>query len=267
MDGKHFDVLTKSLVGSSRRTLLKRLPALLGGGVAALVGLETEAASCRQPGDICRENANCCSGTCGAADRTGRRYCQCRTTNDCPVSSNKCLSSTCTSGTCVSTRVTCPTPDVCHLPGSCNPSTGVCSNPTAPNNTSCVTSDPCVGDGTCQDGQCIGPPLSESDEACDTTAQCCDGLTCTPAGLCCASGKSCSNAITGGTDTCCPNATDICTTSDECCSLEQACTTGLTPGIFGPCCPAGTTPCIGENRCTCCDSTETCNAGSCSANG
>jgi hypothetical protein len=58
---------------------------------------------------------------------------------------------TCQSGTCTgSNPVTCATPTACQKAGTCNSSTGVCSMPNAPDNTSCTSSLY----GSCQSGAC-----------------------------------------------------------------------------------------------------------------
>src|SRR5579883_713036 len=44
----------------------------------------------------------------------------------------------CQSGTCTGTNVvTCTAQDQCHVAGTCNTTTGVCSNPTAADGTTC----------------------------------------------------------------------------------------------------------------------------------
>jgi hypothetical protein len=56
----------------------------------------------------------------------------------------------CVTGACeAGDPVTCTPLDECHVPGTCNPSTGMCSNPPAANGTSCNG-----GNGTCQAGVC-----------------------------------------------------------------------------------------------------------------
>src|SRR6185436_9147181 len=100
--------------------------------------------------DICQ--AGICSGTnpvtCAASD-------QCHLAGTCnpatgcsnPVAPNGTACSdgnactqtdSCQSGTCAGTNlVTCTASDQCHLSGTCNPATGACSNPVAPNGTAC----------------------------------------------------------------------------------------------------------------------------------
>src|SRR5215213_8048990 len=132
MDENQFDAFTKTFAVRSRRSFLKNLTGLIAGGVTALSGFEADAASCRAPGTVCREHANCCSGICGEPDRFGRRRCQCQTVADCPASSNKCKPSVCTDGVCTTTTVTCTASDQCHVAGTCDPTTGLCSDPNAP---------------------------------------------------------------------------------------------------------------------------------------
>src|SRR5262249_23621400 len=72
---------------------------------------------------------------------------------------NACTSGeTCQSGSCGSptSTVTCTALDQCHLAGTCNVSTGVCSNPNAPDGTSCSDHNACTLSDTCQGGTCVG---------------------------------------------------------------------------------------------------------------
>jgi beta-glucanase (GH16 family) len=62
---------------------------------------------------------------------------------------------TCQSGVCSpGVMVTCAAIDGCHVAGTCNPSTGLCSDPAAPDGTSCSDGDLCNGQETCQSGVC-----------------------------------------------------------------------------------------------------------------
>lgn len=79
VDGSRFDDLARALATQpTRRTLLRRIVA---GASAALLASQIDdvaiAAKCREAGEICREDSNCCSGSCGAPDRRGRRTCEC----------------------------------------------------------------------------------------------------------------------------------------------------------------------------------------------
>jgi len=67
---------------------------------------------------------------------------------------NACTSSdTCQAGTCVGgDSVVCTAINQCHMIGTCERSTGLCSSPTAPNGTPCVVDSE---SGTCRSGRCV----------------------------------------------------------------------------------------------------------------
>jgi hypothetical protein len=171
MDGKRFDHLTQQFASSlSRRSLLK---SVAGAAVAAGLGIRrpshADAATCKAAGQVCREHANCCSGSCGAKDRTGRRTCTCpsSTTNcggacvtletdatHCGACGNKCRPrSACETATCV--NGTCqygfkPAGTVCHAStGECDP-TATCTGTSAdcPYDPSAFHGRPCNGNGS-----------------------------------------------------------------------------------------------------------------------
>jgi hypothetical protein len=61
----------------------------------------------------------------------------------------------CQSGVCVgSSPTTCVASDACHLAGSCDPASGVCSNPPVANGTGCDDGNACSSGDTCQAGLC-----------------------------------------------------------------------------------------------------------------
>lgn len=235
MDGNQFDRLARSLAaGRSRRSLLRALGAAVGAGVLSAVGLDqgADAAILRRPGDICRKDGDCASGRCGPNDRTGRQRCLCASAADCPVPGDKCLTATCAAGVCgTTTAVTCTALDQCHVAGTCDPRTGVCSNPTQPNGTACEHPDACLAGATCQNGTCTGgTPLAGEGAACATDTDCCAG-TCAGGNICCASGVSCSG-------TCCPTATAVCLRSG-CCDGGDVCGGAI-------CCTGTDTCCLGN---------------------
>src|SRR5262249_47792414 len=109
----------------------------------------------------------------------------------------------CQGGFCVGANpVTCPTPDQCHDAGTCNPTTGVCSNPPKPDGKACTDNDACTQTDSCQGGFCVGAnPIT-----CPAPDQCHDPGTCNPVTGACSNpakpdGKSC-------------NDNDACTQSD-----------------------------------------------------
>lgn len=59
--------------------------------------------------------------------------------------------------------VTCTAPDQCHGAGTCDPATGVCSNPAKPDGSACDDGDACTLGDACQAGACGGaavPPTT-----------------------------------------------------------------------------------------------------------
>src|SRR5262249_40434793 len=100
--------------------------------------------ACTQ-GDSCEAGA--CVGTaieCAASD-------QCHTAGTCDPQTGTCSNpvkangsscndgsactqgDSCEAGACVGTAIECTASDQCHTAGTCDPQTGVCSNPAKPN--------------------------------------------------------------------------------------------------------------------------------------
>src|SRR4029079_16661153 len=50
--------------------------------------------------------------------------------------------------------VVCSASDQCHVAGSCDPGTGTCSDPAAPDGTACSDLAPCSGVDVCSAGEC-----------------------------------------------------------------------------------------------------------------
>ena len=88
---------------------------------------------------------------------------------------------TCQAGACSGTSpVVCAAPGPCHLAGTCDPATGVCSNPNAPNGSACNDAMVCTQSDTCQEGICGGTPV-----ICSPIDACHAAGTCSPVtGLC-----------------------------------------------------------------------------------
>src|SRR6266478_6157617 len=92
--------------------------------------------------------------------------------------------STCQSGTCTQTTppVTCTASDVCHDAGTCNPSTGVCSNPAKTDGAGGGDGNMCNGIRTCQSGTCTQTPPPVT---CTASDVCHNAGTCNPStGVC-----------------------------------------------------------------------------------
>jgi hypothetical protein len=63
---------------------------------------------------------------------------------------------TCQSGACVAgDPVECAPLDQCHEAGSCDPASGTCSDPPAPDGSTCDDGDACTVGETCQAGSCV----------------------------------------------------------------------------------------------------------------
>jgi hypothetical protein len=144
-------------------------------------------------------------------------------------------SDTCRSGACIgSSPVTCAPSDACHDMGSCDPATGLCSNPVKPDGSAC--SDACTPTGTCHDALCSGP----------NTVVCAAMDACHLAGVCSPSTGLCSNPIVLDGTAC--NDGNACTTTDACAS--GVCT-GFNPVV-----------CVASDGChqggTCAPETGTC---------
>ncbi len=105
----------------------------------------------------------------------------------------------CSGGACVgSNPVVCTASDQCHDVGTCNPATGVCSNPAKPNGSTCNDGNGCTQTDTCSGGACVG----SNPVVCTASDPCHDVGTCdTQTGLCsnppkldgapCSDGNSC----------------------------------------------------------------------------
>lgn len=106
---------------------------------------------------------------------------------------------TCTAGGCSGSPVVCGALDGCHGVGTCNPATGMCSNPPKVDGASCDDGDACTQADTCMAGVCTPSapiPCTPSD-ACHDTGLCdpATGMCSNPAkmdGATCDDGSPCS---------------------------------------------------------------------------
>ena len=119
----------------------------------------------------------------------------------------------CTNGNCAGVdpcaSVTCPEPDQCHDPGSCDHATGICSNPAKAEGTPCSDGNACTQPDTCQSGACTpgnavectardqchlagscdsvsgcSNPVAPADTPCSDGNLCCQAEACTGPGIC-----------------------------------------------------------------------------------
>ena len=233
------------------------------GACAGSCGGNTDG-SCTYPTGTCG-SANCsgktyqAAGTCnaGTCNAPYQEICQflCSTTlgctGDCSLDQKRCSGSqpqtcdangtwqntgsacsgcaTCSplTGTCVAG--TCPDPDQCHSAGTCDTTTGLCSNP-AKNTGSCNDGNACTEYDTCKAGVCVGTPVT------------CAASTCHVAGTCSAGNCPTGGPATDGTlDSTCPTSTPRCYSGGcvECLS-DQHCTANPSK----PSCDVATHRCV-----------------------
>jgi RHS repeat-associated protein/uncharacterized repeat protein (TIGR01451 family) len=152
--------------------------------------------------------------------------------------------------------------DACHDVGTCDPSTGVCSNPAKANGTTCNDGNACTQTDTCQAGVCTG----------GNAVTCTASDQCHVAGTCNTSTGVCSNPVAAN-GTACPNAT-VCDGAETC--QAGVCTPGTPPVVSdgNPCTADACDPVGGVTHtnvtngtacpnATVCDGAETCQAGVC----
>jgi hypothetical protein len=245
----------------------------------------TDGTSCSD-GNECDLNDTCQAGVCTAGSNvTCTASDQCHTAGTCNPSTGQCsnpvatngtscsdgnacdLNDTCQAGVCTAgSHVSCSASDQCHVAGTCDPSTGQCSNPTATNGTACSDGNACDLNDTCQAGVCT----AGSHISCSASDQCHVAGTCDPStgqcsnptatnGTACNDGNACDLNDTcqagvctaGGTVTC--TASDACHVAGTCNPSTGQCSTQVAPN--------GTT-CSDGNAC---DLNDTCQAGVCTA--
>ena len=133
---------------------------------------------------------------------------------------NACThSDTCRTGVCTGADpVACDATDQRHAAGTCNPATGVCSNPDSVNGSACNDGNACSQKDTCQEGNCVGSDLV----VCSAPDQCHD------AGTCDSTTGACGNPSKADGTGC--NDSNACTPNDTCTS--GACN-GASPSSSG----------------------------------
>src|SRR5213593_1166348 len=128
------------------------------------------------PPDQCHDAGKCnpATGVCSNPAKPDGTTCD---------DGNACTTGdTCAGGTCsAGAPVGCTAQDQCHDAGTCNPATGICSNPAKPNGTACDDANACTRSDTCQAGTCTGT----NPVVCAAPDQCHDAGTCNPASGAC----------------------------------------------------------------------------------
>src|SRR5205809_2643368 len=173
------------------------------------------------------------SGVCSNPNKANGTAC-----ND----NNACTSGeTCQNGACGSptSSVPCRALDQCHVAGTCDPMSGVCSNPNKANGTACNDNNACTNGETSQNGACWSPT---STVPCSALDQCHVAGTCDPmSGVC-------SNPNKANGTACDDN--NACTTDDTC--PNGACVSRTPPNTDADhdCTPDTGTPARGSAHCT-----------------
>jgi hypothetical protein len=101
--------------------------------------------------------------------------------------------------------IVCTASDACHIAGSCDPATGMCSNPSAANGTACDDNDLCTQTDTCQFGACLGanPVACSGGDECHMDATCnpatgtCTNPPAVPDGTLCGTCGACTSGVCG----------------------------------------------------------------------
>lgn len=156
------------------------------------------------PATACTQQI-CAGGTCITQSLTGQ-----------PCTSACFQNTTCQpDGTCGGgAAVVCTPLDQCHVAGACDPTTGTCSNPAAPDGTACNADNNACTLDTCQAGTCVvgpavvcpAPDLCHTAGTCDPASGACGAPQlvvesclngkikrgpCDCDGTCCAAGQNC----------------------------------------------------------------------------
>jgi hypothetical protein len=235
-------------------------------------------------GNACTQSDSCQAGVCTGSNPVACAPSdQCHVAGTCNPTTGTCTNpavangtacsdgsactrtDTCQAGACVGGNpVTCTAQDQCHVPGTCDPTSGACSNPIAPNGTGCDDGNACTGGDRCQIGVCTGT----TGVTCTAQDQCHTAGTCDPrTGTCsnptaangtpCNDGNACTTADSchGGA---CSGAAVTCTAQDQC---HTAGTCDPTSGACSNPASADGTTCNDGSACT---TGDACHGGTCS---
>jgi RHS repeat-associated protein len=248
------------------------------------------AGQCVLPGCTAAQIVMVCGTCAGQADGT-----PCDDRNACT------RADTCQSGVCVgSNPITCTAQDQCHVAGTCDSTTGACTNPPVPDGAACNDGNACSRTDTCQGGVCAG----SSFVTCAAQDQCHSAGRCDPAtgactnpvsqdGTACNDGNPCTRNDTCQAGTCAGGSAVTCTALDQChdmgtcnpatgactnpfksdgtaCDDGNACTLTDTCQL-GICIGSGAVTCVASDQChapgACNPSTGTCSAQTAKPNG
>lgn len=153
--------------------------------------------ACPAP-DQCNDVAACdpATGACAVTPKADATPCS---DGDACTQGDTCQAGVCTAGPALE----CIAIDACHVAGSCDPTTGQCSNPAQPDGTACDDGDACTMADACIAGTCVGA----SPKSCPAADECHLEGTCQPVDGACSSapapaGTPCSLGACDGTGVC-----------------------------------------------------------------
>jgi len=243
---------------------------------------KAEGAACSD-GNACTTGDSCKAGVCtGGATMACTASDSCHSVGTCDPATGMCSNpakaegatcndgnacttgDSCKAGVCTGTTIACTASDSCHSAGTCDPATGMCSDPAKPDGTTCDDGKMCTTGETCKKGMCTGG----MNQACPASDQCHTGGTCDPTtGMCSnpakADGAKCDdgNACTTGNDTC---VAGVCTGGPAvtCAASDMCHTAGTCDPATGMCsnpAKADGAKCDDGKACT----TDACRAGVC----
>jgi hypothetical protein len=198
---------------------------------------------------------NCVAGVAQACQVSQVNGQTCSDGNAC-TQTDTCQAGVCTGGN----AVVCAASDQCHSVGTCNPSTGACTNPTKTNGTSCSDGNACTSGDVCTSGTCGGATVAAGTSC--GAAQVCNGTACSSG--CYISGAFYASGTANPANACqtCAPATSTTAWSNlgngASCNDGNACTSGdvCTSGTCG-----GATVAAG----TSCGAALVCNGTACSS--
>jgi len=216
---------------------------------------KADGATCSD-GNACTQTDSCQSGVCtGSNPVTCNASDQCHDAGTCNTQTGLCsdplkadgatcsdgdlctTGETCQSGSCVGgTATTCNASDQCHDAGTCDPSTGTCSDPPKASGTPCDDASVCTQGDQCDGaGACVGstsvvctPQDQCHDATCDPQSGGCvdslkvDGSSCDD-GDACTAADTCQAGACVGTDPVCISEAQLCTGNPVKCLRGFAC--------------------------------------------
>jgi len=190
-------------------------------------------------GSACTQTDTCQAGVCtGSNPVTCAASDQCHTTGTCDPATGMCSNpaktngtscddgsactsgDVCTNGACTGgSPVVCAASDQCHNTGTCDPATGVCSNPAKADGTACNDGNVCTSNDVCAAGVCASSTWSSSATLCRAN----NGGGCDVAEYCTGSSPVCPADLGSASGTVCRASAGACDLAEVCNGTSAAC--------------------------------------------